>query len=300
MFSGAEEGIYAAMRVLLEPTDHAIVVVPNYQAAETLPLDICAVTGVPLHENEGWRLDLEAVTRALRPNTKLVSINFPNNPTGAIPCQDDFQALIRICRQHGLYLLSDEVYRALEMDTGKRLAQAADVYEKAISLNVLSKAYGLPGLRIGWLAMKDSALLERIQKYKHYLSICNSALSERLAVIALKAGTQILQRNRAIVRQNLTILNTFFADHNDLFDWSPPDGGCVAYPRFKGRCSVETLCRRLVDEEGVLLMPASIYQSELLDTPADRFRIGFGRRGLDQGLKVMGQFLDRNHNDLQG
>lgn len=299
-FAGAEEGIYAAMRVLLEPSDHAIVVVPNYQAAESLPLEICAVTGVPLLEAEGWRLDPDAVEAAVRPNTKLVSVNFPNNPTGAIPSQEDYQALIEVCRRHGLYLFSDEVYRSLETDPSKRIAQAADVYEKAISLNVLSKAYGLPGLRVGWLAMKDRALLKRIQHYKHYLSICNSAPSERLALIALKAGERLLERNRAIVRENLEALGAFFADHETLFEWSRPDGGCVCYPKFLGGAGVETFCHRLVEEEGVLLIPASIYRSDLLETPSDRFRIGFGRRGIEAGLGVMRDFIERNHNVLMG
>ena len=184
-FAGAEEGVYVAMRVLLEKEDHAIVIVPNYQAAETIPLDICAVSGVPLDPNNHWRLDLDDIRAAIKPNTKLISINFPNNPTGAIMPADDYKALIQICREHGIYLFSDEVYRLIELDDSKRIDQAADVYEKAISLNVMSKAYGLPGLRIGWVACQDIELLERFERYKHYLSICNSAPSERLAVAAL-------------------------------------------------------------------------------------------------------------------
>ena len=112
-FAGAEEGIYAAMRVMLSPEDHAIVSVPNYQAAETVPLGLCAVTGVPLLENDHWRLDLDAVRAAIRPNTKLISVNLPNNPTGALMPQEDFSALVALCREHDLYLFSDEVYRLL-------------------------------------------------------------------------------------------------------------------------------------------------------------------------------------------
>lgn len=297
-FAGAEEGIYAAMRVLLTPDDHVIVAVPNYQAAETLPLSICEVTGVPLRDDMDWRLDLEALAAAIRPNTKLVSINFPNNPTGAVMPRDDFDALIALCREHDLYLFSDEVYRLLEVDETKRLTQAADAYEKGISLNVMSKAYGLPGLRIGWLASQDTGLLARLERYKHYLSICNSAPSERLAVIALAARDRILERNRALVRDNLAALDGFFADYPGLFDWSHPDGGCVAYPKFLGRGGVEAFCHDLVEESGVLLLPASIYRSELMDTVPDRFRIGFGRRNIGDGIAEMRRFLDRRHNDF--
>lgn len=297
-FAGAEEGVFTAMRVLLENEDHAIVVVPNYQAAETVPLDICGVTGVALREHDNWTLDLDAVRAALKPNTKLVSVNFPNNPTGAIPSREVFDGLVEICREHGLYLFSDEVYRLLEVDERKRIPQAADVYEKGLSLNVLSKAYGLPGLRIGWIASQDTQTLARFNRHKHYLSICNSAPGERLAVVALKARDRILKRNRDIVRSNLAALDTFFADFPGLFEWSHPDGGCVAYPRFIGRGGVEDFCRRLVEEAGVLLLPASIYKSELMATPGDRFRIGCGRSNIEHGLLALREFLDRNHNEL--
>ena len=154
-FAGAEEGVYTAMRVLLEPSDHAIVITPNYQAAETVPLDICDVTGVELIEKENWRLDLDALKKSIKPNTRLVSVCFPNNPTGAVPSQPDYHELITICRQHDLYLFCDEGYRMLELDEEKRIEQAADAYEKGLSLGVMSKAYGLPGIRIGWVASQD-------------------------------------------------------------------------------------------------------------------------------------------------
>jgi aspartate/methionine/tyrosine aminotransferase len=287
------------MRVLLSPADHVIVVVPNYQAAETLPLDICATTGVPLLEDAGWRLDLDAMVKAIRPNTKLVSINFPNNPTGAIPSLEEFRALVDLCRRHGLYLFSDEVYRLLELDDAKRIPQAADVYEKGLSLNVMSKAYGLSGLRIGWIASHDAAALDAFHRYKHYWSICNSAPSERLAKIALLARHRILERNRNIVRQNLAVLDEFFADYREIFDWRRPDGGCVAYPRFLGRGGVEALSRNLVEESGALLLPAAIYRSELLETSPNRFRIGCGRRNLDAGLTAFRAFLERHYDELR-
>lgn len=297
-FAGAEEGVYAAMRVLLRPDDHAIVVTPNYQAAETVPLDICAVTGVALDECNDWRLDPEQVRAAVRPNTKLVSVCFPNNPTGAIPSQADFAALVDICRQHGLYLFSDEVYRLLELDGSKRIAQAADVYENALSLNVMSKAYGLPGLRIGWIACQDKAVLQRLERYKHYLSICNSAPGERLATIALGVRDKLLNRVRALMSDNLVQLEAFFSRHSALFEWRRPDGGCIAFPRFSGRGGVEAFCKALVEDSGVLLLPASIYRSDLMPTPGDRFRVGFGRNNMAAGLAAFDAYLDRNANAL--
>ena len=297
-FAGAEEGVYAAMRVMLARDDHAIVVVPNYQAAETLPLDICAVTGVALDPDTNWALSLEGLRAAIRPNTKLISVCFPNNPTGKIIPAHDYAQLIALCREHDLYLFSDEVYRLLELDESKRIDQAADVYEKGISLNVMSKAYGFPGLRIGWIACQDTELLLKLERYKHFLSICNSAPSERLAVIALSVREQILAKNRALLRSNIVKLEAFFADYPHLFDWQRPDGSCIAYPKYTGRGSVDSFCEALVEENGVLLLPASIYHSELMETPQDRFRIGFGRANIDKGLLAFRDFLDRKHNEL--
>lgn len=293
-FAGAEEGLYAAMRVLLEPADHAVVLTPNYQAAETVPLAICEATGVPLDEERGWALDLGRVEAALRPNTRLVSINFPNNPTGALPPAEVLDGLVALCRARGVWLFSDEVYRGLERDPALRLLQVADLYERGLSLNVMSKAYGLPGLRIGWIACRDRTLLGRMERYKHYLSICNAGPSEVLAEVALKAREVILERNRALVRENLAQLGAFLAERPDLFDWQEPPGGCVAFPRYKGRDGVEAFARRLVEEAGVLLLPSSVYRSELGPVPADRFRVGFGRHGMAEGLSAWRAWLGRN------
>jgi aspartate/methionine/tyrosine aminotransferase len=292
-FAGAEEGLYAAMQVLLGPGDHAIVVTPNYQAAETVPLSLCAVSGVPLEPDDNWSLDIDRVAGAIRPQTKLISINFPHNPTGKILERGRFDALVDLCRRHGLWLFSDEVYRPLGPDGAVHLPQAADVYERGISLGVMSKAYGLAGLRIGWLACRDRDFLQRCERFKHYLSICNAGPSERLALIALKARDKILARNRAIVSANLVLLDAFFASYHELFVWVRPDGGCVGYPRYLGEDGADAFAAKLVEEAGVLVLPSGIYRSELGPTPADRFRIGFGRNGLSQGLAAFRNYLEK-------
>lgn len=290
-FAGAEEGIYIAMRVLLGADDHAIVVTPNYQSAETVPLSICDVTGVALDPDDHWSLDIDHVAAAIRPNTRVISINFPHNPTGKILERDRYDALVALCRHHGIWLFSDEVYRPLGPPGTEHLPQAADVYERGISLGVMSKAYGLPGLRIGWIACADRTLLQKMERYKHYLSICNSAPSEQLALIAVKARATILERNRTIVGDNLAVLDAFFAEWPGLFDWYRPDGGCVAYPRYLGDGGVEAFASDLVERAGVLLLPAEHYRSELTPTPTDRFRIGFGRADCAEAVAALDQYL---------
>jgi len=292
-FAGAEESIYTAMHALLDKGDHAIVVTPNYQSAETIPLSICDVTGVPLDPDKQWALDIGKVAAAIRPQTKLVSINFPHNPTGKILERDRFDALVELCRKHGLWLFSDEVYRPLGVTGAPQLPQAVDVYERGLSLGVMSKAYGLPGLRIGWLACRDHNLLVRMERLKHYLSICNSAPSERLAIIALKNRDKILARIQGLMARNLKALDRFFGDYQGLFDWYRPDGGCVAYPRYRGREGVEQFAADLVERTGVLFLPASVYRSDLNPAPDDRFRIGYGRANMEEGLGTLRSYLER-------
>jgi aspartate/methionine/tyrosine aminotransferase len=290
-FAGAEEALYLAMQVLLGPDDHAVVITPNYQAAETVPLSLCPVTGVALDPGRDWALDLDEVAAAIRPNTRVLSVNFPNNPTGKVIDAADFARLAELCDERGIHLFSDEVYRGLELDPSRTLPQAADRSERALSLNVTSKSLGLPGLRIGWIACRDRRLRSRLERAKHYTTICNSAPSEILARVALKAREPILERNRGIIAANLPAFAAFFAEFGELFEWQAPDGGCVAYPRYLGADGAEKMCLNLVEEAGVLLLPASIYRSALTDTPAGHFRVGVGRSDPEPALDAFAAWL---------
>lgn len=290
-FAGASEGIFAANTVLLDSDSHAIVVTPNYQSHETLPLAICEASGVPLEADDGWSLDIDRVAAAVRPHTRLITINFPHNPTGAILPLERYLALIELCRKHGIYLLHDEIFNGLGPSGTRHLPWVTDVYERGLSLNVMSKSFGLPGLRIGWIACADTELLSKMERMKHYLSICNSAPSERLAKIAIDNRDRIIARNCAIVDDNLAKWDAFFGRHESLFEWRRPDGSCTAYPRYLGADGVEAFTRALLEQSGVLLLPSTIYRSELGDTPRDRFRLGFGRKGLDRGLDAMDRHI---------
>ena len=151
----------------------------------------------------------------------------------------------------------------------------------------MSKSFGLPGLRVGWIACQDRDVLSRMERLKHYLSICSSGPSERLSIIGLQNRDRILARNNAIIDENLPKWDAFFEAHADLFEWTRPDGSCMAFPRYLGGDGLEVFARALVEEAGVLLLPSTIYRSELGPTPPDRFRLGLGRRGLDAGLAAM-------------
>ena len=290
-FAGASEGIFAANAVILDKDSHAIVVTPNYQSHETLPVAICDATGIPLDPDDNWSLDIDRVANAIRPNTKLVTINFPHNPTGAILPLDRYHALIELCRKHGIYILHDEIFNGLGPTGTEHLPFIADIYERGLSLNVMSKSYGLPGLRIGWITCADGDVIARMERMKHYLSICSSGPSERLSKIALNNREKLLARNCAIIDENLPKWEAFFARYPDLFDWRRPAGSCMAFPRYKGAEGVEKFTRSLIEQSGVLLLPSTIYTSELGATPTDRFRLGYGRKGLDEGLAALDDHL---------
>lgn len=290
-FAGAQEGLFCAMHALLRVGDHAIVVAPNYQMSESVPAEICQVSAVALDKASGWSLSIDAVEAAIRPNTRLVSVNFPNNPTGAILPMEQWHELVSLCRHYGLWLFSDEVYRLIERDPSRRLPPVADFYEKGVSLGVVSKAYGLAGLRLGWLASQDSAVLRRAATVRQHLSGSGAVPSEVLANIAIKATERIVGRNRALAEGNLELLDRFMCRHSDVFDWVSPQGGVVAFPHYRGREGVQQFAEKLAESADILILPGSAFESTRACVPADHFRIGFGRADLPEALDAFADYL---------
>jgi len=291
-FAGAGEGLFWAMQLFTEPGDHVIVNVPNYQSVESIPVAAgVEVEGLPLWTGTGselrWTLDLERFEELLRPNTKLVSVNFPNNPTGFVPDHDTWMAFNDLCHERGVRVVSDEVYRGVEIDPDRTIAAAAQINPTALTVSVMSKAYGLPGLRVGWIASQDTDALAALEKAKHYTSICNAGPSEVLAAMALRSGPTILERNRALVAANDQIAHEVLGRFPELFEYQTPDGGCVSFPRYLGADGVAEFCRRAVEEAGVLLLPNAIYESGLAAVPTDRFRIGIGRTSVPASLAAL-------------
>jgi aspartate/methionine/tyrosine aminotransferase len=287
MFAGAEEGIFCALNSLVVADDHVIVLMPCYQSLLEIPKSKGAsITEIPLKEENNWRIDLNAIRESIRSNTKCILINFPHNPTGQVIEEAELQALVDLCASQAIWLFSDEVYRFLGTPSKPWAPPAASIYNKALSLGVMSKAFGMAGLRIGWLACQNKELLKKIERMRHYTSICNSAPAEILSLISLKSKDTILQRNNKIVSDNLKLLDAFFIEYSHLFEWVRPQGGCVGFAKYKGPGSVDSFCDRLVNKQNVLLMPASIY-----DYQSNHFRIGFGRKNMPQCLDQLKDFL---------
>jgi aspartate/methionine/tyrosine aminotransferase len=281
VFAAAQEPIFALSNVAIQPGDHVIAVVPSYQSLYEVARSLGAeVSLVPLRPDD-WSLDLDAIRAQLRPSTSLIVLNAPNSPTGSLPAAAELRELFAL----GPRVFVDEVYRFLEHDPSDRLPAAADL--GGVSLGVMSKSFGLAGLRIGWLATRDAELRERIVAFKHYLTICSAGPSEILATIALRARDTVLGRARGIVEANLATLDGFFARRDD-FAWVRPRAGTTGLVEIRRDIAIEDFARDLADAEGVMILPGSIF-----DWPGATFRIGYARAAMPEALARLERFTDR-------
>ncbi len=286
--SGAEEAIFLFMNALLEPGQRVVLQRPCYQSLGQVAMSLGAeVVDWALGEGESaWFADWDALFELLTPKTKLLVINFPHNPTGVSASQAELERLAAHCRKNGIVVFSDEVYRFGEYDPGQTPSAFSDLYENALSLGVMSKPLGLPGLRIGWAASRDAAIMERMAQLKDYTTICNSAPSEYLACLGLKHKDRLLERNRGVMTHNLSLLNGFMQRHSAYFAWREPDAGSIAFPRYLGK-DCEAFCNELAQKAGVLLLPGRMYGIEY----SQNFRIGIGRKSFPQGLAKLEEYL---------
>lgn len=284
--SGANEPIFGFMNAVLSAGDDVVFQSPAYQSHYSVAEAIGA-SATP------WASDLSAggapdpndLAGLIRPSTRAIVITTPNNPTGYTFDSQRLAAVVEIARKHGVWLFSDEVYRGSERDPAARPAAVCDLYERGVSLGAMAKAYGLPGLRIGWIATSDPWLYERMAEFKDYLTICNSAPSEFLTRIALRHSDELLERTRQTCARNLDVLDAFFARRAGEFEWMRPAGGTTAFPRYT-RGSTQRLCDELVRAAGVLLLPSVAF-----DCGDERFRIGYGRNNLPEALAAFDDYL---------
>jgi aspartate/methionine/tyrosine aminotransferase len=279
--SCAEEGIFLLYHALLGDGDHAIVETPCYESA----FELARSTGATASEwrrryEDGWAHDFDALERSVRSDTRVIYVNQPHNPTGTLMEPAMLARVGELARSRGVVLFGDEVYRELEHDPGDRLPAVCELDEHAVSLGSISKTYGLPGLRLGWLVTRDAATREAVMRVKDYTTICSSAPSEVLTAIALRNRQTLIDRNLAIVARNLPLLDDFFARHADTFEWVRPTASPIGFPRINGIGDVDRMCARLA-ERGVLLLPGSVY-----DEPS-HVRVGFGRANLPEALELL-------------
>ena len=284
--AATEEGIFVLYHALLSPGDHVIVETPCYESA----LEVARSTGARVSEwrrseENGWAHDLAALEKLIQPNTKIIYVNTPHNPTGLVMPASVFQQVRSLAAGRGIILFCDEVYRELEHDPVDRLPAACEVYERAVSLGSMSKTYGLPGLRLGWLVSQDAEVLRRCLELKYYTTICASAPSEFLSALALRHRHILVESNREMVLRNLPVLDVFFEQRSDLFEWVKPNASPIGFVRYKPQGDVLSFCEDVVGNTGVLLLPGTVY-----DQPR-HIRFGYGRRNMPEALAQFSAYL---------
>jgi aspartate/methionine/tyrosine aminotransferase len=287
VMAAAEEGIFVLYHALVGPGDHVIVETPCYESG----LEVARSTGAQISEwrrtfPDGWAHNVAALEKLIQANTKVIYINTPHNPTGLLMPAAVFQQVLALAASRNIILFSDEVYRELEHDPATRLPAACEAYERGVSLGSVSKTYGLPGLRLGWLACRDPEIIRRCLEFKYYTTICSSAPSEFLAALALRHREVLVQRNLQIVLRNLRLLDAFIQQRPQWFRWVKPDASPIGFAHCKPRRDVLAFCEEVVRDSGVLLLPGAVY-----DQPS-HIRFGFGRKNMPESLAQFGAWLD--------
>ena len=280
---GTQEANLLAVLALLDRDDHAVVVTPTYQALHALPEAVGSVTRVPL-EPPDWRLDPDAVADALRPETRLVVLNNPNNPTGRYHAWERVRAVYDLAADAGAYLLCDEVYRLLADDPQPPVASLGD---RGLSTTSLTKAWGLAGARFGWLCGPEE-VVDAAWGWKDYTTISPSPFGQHVARQALDDEAAILAENRALARENRAIVRAFVERHG--LDWLDPVGvnGFATVP--DGFEDGRAFCTAVVEEASVVLAPGDLFGHP------DRFRLGFGLEtaALEEGLRRVEDVVERH------
>lgn len=284
-----EEGIFIAINNLLQEKDEVISTFPAYQSLYEVARSLgCRIKYWQPRYDHGWHFKVDDLETMMTPKTRVLIINFPHNPTGATITPKQQEKIVELAHAHDTIIFSDEMYRYLEYDAQTRLPSMADKSELAVTLCGMSKSFALAGLRIGWLTVKNPDWLQRFMEFKDYTTICNSAPSEILALMGLKARKKILRRNHDIIRTNLNQLDDFFSRYKSFFLWNRPEAGPVAFPRLNETIDANDFCRDLVEKKGVMLLPPQVY-----DFNGNHFRIGFARKNLPEALEKLEEYLNR-------
>jgi aspartate/methionine/tyrosine aminotransferase len=279
--TGAIEANFLAFNTLLEPGDHVVAVYPAYQQLYSVPRAIgCDVSLWELRPENGFRYDLDELEALVRPSTKLIVINTPHNPTGAMLSPDQLARVYDLALSTGARVLSDEAYRWLEIPGGDELAPPVrELGAAGISIGTFSKPFGLPGLRIGWIA-GPAHFVADCWAMRDFITLSPGKLNDALAVIALRHQDQIVARTRRIVTENLATARACFSEYGDLVSWVEPRGGLLAMLRYELDIDSMALADRLAAEYSVMLAPGSAFGYE------HHLRIGIGQdpRVFSEGL----------------
>lgn len=292
VFAGAQVALQTAAFAM--STDcHSIVFSPGYQSTVEAPTHAGSqVTVIQLKATSGWQIDPQEVEAAIRDNTRYIVVNEPYNPAGTLMSHHVQLQLKEIAERRGIYILSDEVYRLLEHDPQDRLPAMADLYHKGISVVTISKPWGGCGITIGWLAFQDMSIKQRLVDVQYFGTACPGRASELQAIMTLRASDVILAKNLAIIRRNLDLLDQFMERFRELFEWSRPKAGAIAFIRFKGPLSSDEFGQRLA-EAGISIKPAYCF-TDVVTEDNDYFRVGYGEEAMPRALAALVLFVEKH------
>ena len=284
--TGTSEANFLALASLVNPGDEVVVVMPNYMQVHGIATALGArVREVWLREERAWTIDLDALSVAVNARTKVICVCQPNNPTGQILSQAEVQAVVRIADREGAWILADEVYRGAE-----RSAEESPSFsgrgERIVVTGGLSKVYGLPGLRVGWVVAPRERI-EAAVEIKDYTTIAPATLSEALAEIALERRKQLLERARFLISERWPLLEDWAAGHSRVLHWTPPAAGAICFFSYQYPIDSMALVDRLIREYSTMVVPGIHFRAER------HLRIGFGMtsRVLHSGLSAIDRLL---------
>lgn len=284
-----EEGIYIAMRSLISKGDHIVSMHPCYQSLDEIALSQGAVVDRwNTVYSDGWKFDIDHLDAMCTQNTHMIIINTPHNPTGFMFTKEEFDRVVGIAKKNDCILFCDEMYRFLEFDKSHRLPSACEVYDNAISLCGLSKSFAMPGLRSGWLISKNLSFMDMFKTYKDYTTICASAPSEVLSIMALQKMDEIIERNLTIINKNLNMLDSFGQKYSSIIEYQRPKAGSICMPVLSDDINIDVLAKNLIDEKNLMILPSTVYNIE-----TNGFRLGFGRTGFIDSLNILDEYMER-------
>ena len=279
---------FIAMQVLLEKEDHVVAVAPAYQSLHEVVHSIgCDISY--WKPNEEWVFDADQLEELVRENTKLIIINFPHNPTGSYLTLEELKKVVAIAESKDCIIFSDEMYHKLLADPDKELPPISDLYEKGISLWGTSKSFGMAGLRTGWLVCQDQKFIQKVIAFKDYLSICSSAPSEILSIIALNHIDDFLLPNIEKIQHNINLFKTFSENQALISSFTPPRAGSTAFVPLNINSSSLDFSNHLVETMGIMTIPA-----EMFDHPGKYIRVGFGRQNFHEILPLLKDYIEEN------
>lgn len=287
-----QEAITLAMIAILEKGDRVVVSTPCYQslhsvasALEANVIDWPARFGPASQGNstiKKWHFDVEELEKLFDQGpVKALVANFPHNPTGFIPRHEEFLAIAALCERHGAWFFCDEMYRGLEHGSRLPLPHATNLLEKGISMGGLSKTFGLPGLRVGWLVSRNKAFTERVRELKDYTTICTASPSEALALIALQHADQVEGRCKNTVAKGLSDLRAFVKKWDHLLDWCEPQGGTFGMIRLRQGLA-SAYCDELIEKHDIMLLPTKLFGFD----DDDHVRVCYGTGEIEHRLAL--------------